>query len=280
MATSSLQSGVLSHGADPNAMLPPAKKPRSNPARALALHEMAMRRGQAEMADLLVRFGAEPSAFVPTDEDRYITACLRLDRAEAQRIIAQHPEFIRSPKAIFEATRRDHVEAMRLLVDLGTSIEVEDESEQRPLHVAGWSNAVNAARFLVDKGAAIDPVEKNWGNSPIDMARWNGYQTIVDLLAPYSRDLWSLAFTGKVDRLRELLTADASLAKWELANGVTPLMRLPDDEAKAYEIAKLFIDQGADPHRRNDEGLTAIDMAEKRELKAVAELLRSKSRGR
>ena len=120
-------------------------------------------------------------------------------------------------------------------------------------------------------------MEKNWGNSPIDNARWYGFQGIIELLAPHSRDIWSLAFTGKVDRLRELLTADPSLAKWELSNGVTPLMRLPDDEAKAYEIAKLFLDRGADPNRRNAEGLTAIEMAEKRGMDEVAELLRSRA---
>ena len=98
---------------------------------------MALRRGQTEMADLLVRFGATPSDFVPSDEERFVAASLRLDRAEAQRLAARHPEFIRSSKAMFEATRRDNVEAMRLLIDLGTSIEVEDESAQRPLHVAG-----------------------------------------------------------------------------------------------------------------------------------------------
>jgi ankyrin repeat protein len=100
---------------------------------------------------------------------------------------------------------------------------------------------------------------------------------MIDLLAPHSRDIWSLAFTGKVDRLRELLVADPSLAKRELSNGVTPLMRLPDDEAKAYEIAKLFLDRGADPNRRNDEGLTAIEMAEKRGMTEIAALLRSRA---
>jgi ankyrin repeat protein len=133
---------------------------------------------------------------------------------------------------------------------------------------------VNAARLLVERGAEIDPIERNWGNSPIDTARWFGFKQIVDLLAPGSRDLWSLAISGKVERLRDLLTADPKLATAVLDNGVTPLMRLPDDEAKAYEIAKMFLERGADPRLKNTEGLTAIDMAEKRGLDDVAVLLR------
>ena len=264
----------LSHGASPNAVLPKSSHLQHNPDRARSLHETALRRGQTNMAELLVRFGATPSDYVATDEDRFVAAALRLDRAEAQRLAAKHPEFVRGTTALFQATEHNNVAAMRLLIDLGASIEVHSDAHERPLHVAAWSNSLDAARFLVEKGATIDPIEKNWGNSPIDNARWFGYQQIVDLLAPHSRDVWSLAFTGHVDRLRELLMADPSIAKRELSNGVTPLMRLPDDEAKAYEIAKMFLDRGADPNRRNDEGLTAIDMAEKRGLDDVVELLR------
>lgn len=264
----------LSHGADPNA---PAPRSRQNkPARVertASLHELALRAGSA-IADLLVRHGATPSEYAPTQEDQFVAAVLRVDRTAAKRLAAELPELVRSHKAMFEAASANNVEAMKLLVDLGASIEVEDQSKQRPLHAAAWSNSLDTARFLIDRGATIDPVETNWGNSPIDFARWAGHQAMIDLLAPHSRDLWSLAITGKVERLREVLSAEPDLAKWELPNGVTPLMRLPDDEVKAIEIATLFIDRGANPNRRSDEGLTALEMAERRELTQVARLLR------
>ena len=207
----------LSHGADPNAMLPRDVEAAQESERARS-RCTRWRCGAGRRRWPICSFASAPTSsdYVPSDEDRFVAACLRLDRAEAQRLAARHPEFIRSSKAMFEATRRNNVEAMRLLIELGASIEVQDETEQRPLHVAAWSNSIDAARFLIEAGAQIDPVETNWSNSPIDFARWSGYQAIIDLLAPHSRDIWSLAFTGKVDRLRELLTADPSLAKWEL----------------------------------------------------------------
>ena len=52
-------------------------------------------------------------------------------------------------------------------------------------------------------------------------------------------------------------------------------MWLPDDEARAIEVAELLVRYGADPTIRNKEGLTAADCAEKRGLYEVAELLRS-----
>ncbi|HEY9229098.1 MAG TPA: ankyrin repeat domain-containing protein [Gemmatimonadaceae bacterium] len=260
---------ILSHGADPNARLPERSKLKQR-----SLHEIALRAGYTEIADLLVRFGATPSGYIPNTEDLFVAAALRVDREEAERLVAEHPELLRSTKAIFEAATRDQPEAVRLLLDLGTPIEIEDESKTRPLHVAAWSDSVNTAKLLIEQQAEIDPVESNWGNSPLDFARYGQHQRMIDLLAPYSRDLWSLAFTGKVERLRELLTADPSLAKWTLSNGVTPLMRLPDDEQKALEIASLFLERGADPQQRNSEGLTAIDLAERRGLDEVVALLR------
>jgi ankyrin repeat protein len=226
------------------------------------------------MADLLRRFGARPSGYVPEGEDEFVAAVLRLNRDEAKRLVTAHPDYLRSPKAMFEATWRDNVEAVRLLIELGVSIEVEDDDKRRPLHEAASNDAVKVAQLLIDRGAEIDPVETNWGNSPIDFARYFQLTRMIDLLAPHSRDLWTLAFAGKVDRLRELLASDPSLAKWTLPNGVTPLMRLPDDETKARQIAELFLARGADPAARNDEGMTAADIAERRGLDEIAALLR------
>jgi len=264
---------ILAHGADP-AAAGPAGGARAKGRRLPSFHEMALREGYTEMADLLTRFGARPSAYVPQGEDAFVAAVLRLDRAEARRLATAHPEYLRSPKAMFEATWRDRAEAVALLIELGTSIEVEDSDKQRPLHIAASNDAVTVGQLLIDRGAETDPVETNWGNSPLDFARYFQLTRMIDLLAPYSRDLWSLAFCGKVDRLRELLTADRSLASWVLPNGVTPLMRLPDDEKKAREIVELFLANGADPSLRNDEGLTAADIAERRGMDEIATLLR------
>jgi uncharacterized protein len=265
---------ILAHGADPNA--PGPTRARRGGRRELpSFHEMALREGYTEMSDLLVRFGARPSGYVPEGEDQFVAAVLRLDRDTARRIAAAHPEYLRSPKAMFAATWRDNVEAVRLLIELGVSIEVEDNDKRRPLHEAASNDAVNVARLLIERGAEIDPVETNWGNTPIGFARYFQLTRMIDVLAPHSRGLWTLAFAGKVDRLRELISADPSLAKSVLPNGVTPPMRLPDDEKKAKQIVELFLVAGADPALRNDEGMTAADIAERRGMDDIAALLRS-----
>jgi hypothetical protein len=94
----------------------------------------------------------------------------------------------------------------------------------------------------------------------------------IELLSRSSRDVWALSFTGNVARLREVLTAEPRLARL-VGSESTPLMWLPGDEARALEIARLFLAHGADPSIRNKHGQTAADLARKRGLDEVADLL-------
>lgn len=259
---------ILSHGASANA--PPARDRRISQA---SLHEEAMRHGHTKLAELLVRYGATLSAVVLDDEQAFAAACFRSDRAAAQSLVAQHPEYLRSTKTIFAATKRDRVDVVELLLDLGLSPDVDDAQKQRPLHIAGHNDSIRVAALLIDRGAEIDPVESNWGNTPLDCAVYSQHPRMIELLGRFSRDVWNLTFTGNVERLRDVLAAEPGLAKVAGRTYGTPLMWLPDDEARAMEIVELMIAHGADPTFRNSEGMTAADRAEKRGMFDVASRL-------
>jgi ankyrin repeat protein len=261
---------ILSHGASANA--PPAED-RRFPSR--TLYEEAMRRGYTELAELLVRYGATPTAVVLDDEDAFAAACFRNDRAAAQSLVAKHPEYLSSTKTIFAATKHNRVDVVEFLLDLGTSPNIEDAKKQRPLHLAAYHDSLEVAKLLIDRGAEIDPVEANWGNTPLDCAVYSQHPRMFDLLGPISRDVWNLTFTGNVERLRDVLAAEPDLAKVASRNYGTPLMWLPDDEARAMNVVALFLANGADPLIRNEEGQTAADRAERRAMFDVAEMLGS-----
>ena len=258
---------LLAHGANPNAA--PEGDPRF-PQR--SLYEHAVRLGHTAVAELLARYGAERQDIVLDDEDQFVAASLRLDREEVQRILARHPEYLRSSKAIFAAARQDRADVVAWLLDLGTPIEVEDAKKQRPLHVAAANDAAHVAELLIERGAEVDPYELNYSNTPLDFAVYHEYSRMIDLLRRHSRDVWNLAFIGDVDRLREVVTAEPRLAKvsWQ----TTPLFWLPEDEHKALEIAKLLVEHGADANfRSSKDGSTAADVARKRGMRQVAEFL-------
>lgn len=265
---------ILSHGGSPNA--PPASDARLSKR---SLHEEAILNGNTEMADLLVRYGATPGAVKLEGIDEFAVACFRLDRDVTRSMAREHPEYLRSTKPIFAAAKRDRADVVELLLDLGTSPDVEDEKKQRALHIAAYDDAVHVGEVLIAHGAEIDPVEMNWGNTPLDAAAYAQSSRMIDLLGKYSRDVWNLTFTGKVERLREILAADPDRARISSKEYGSPLLWLPDDETSAMQIVELFLANGADASVTNKEGQTAADRAERRGMLSVANRLRKAESG-
>lgn len=261
---------LLAHGAGPNAAA--ANDPRFLQR---TLYEEAQRRGFTEIAELLVRFGATPSAPVVLEGvEAFAAACFRLDRAEALALLAEHPKYLLSPMPMFAAAKRDRADVVEFLLDLGVSIEIEDEKKTRPLHVAAGHDSLRVATLLIERGAEIEPVELNWNNTPLDNALYENLPRMIEFLSRFTRDVFRLTWIGNIEHLREVLNAEPDLAK-VVDDGNTPLMWLPDDEARAKEIVELLVACGADPTIRNKEGQTASECATKRGMYDAAEILRS-----
>jgi len=264
-----LATWILEHGADPNAALPV----RSSLQRG-TLYDEAVARGHLAVADILARFGARPGTRLPTTEERFVSAAQQLDVATTRRLVDVDPALIESPRALLEAAARDDVAAVTTLLDLGVSPNVQDEKKQRALHMAAYQNALGVAQLLIDRGADIDPVEENYGNTPLDAAIYADHAEMISLLARRSRYVWGLTFTGAVERLREVLRDEPQRAKASY-RGTTLLMYLPGDETKALAIAKLLLELGADPTPVGEGRRTAAELAEARGMPALAALLRS-----
>jgi ankyrin repeat protein len=263
---------MLTHGADPNT--PPGRL-WAVPQR--SLYEDAVLRGHREMAELLVRFGATPVPPQREPIEDFIDACLQRDRGRIQAILTRHPEFLADHRPMFEAVRRDREDVVELLLELGVSPDVENAAggRARPLHAAAAHAAERCAKLLIARGADVDWRESSYGAIPLGFASYYQHTRLIDLLGRHSREVWELAHTGRVDRLREVLREAPHLAKIVGKHGDTPLMWLPGDPAVALEIASLLLEHGADPAQRNAQGSTAADNAEWRGMDEVVELLRS-----
>jgi ankyrin repeat protein len=260
---------ALTHGASPNS------DTSANPKFKLeqTLYDTAVLRGFTAFADLLRRHGAKSSGLELGDDQAFLAACLRLDRAAAAALLERHPEYLRSHRVMFEAAKRDRPDVIQLLLDLGVPLEIEDRHKTRALHHAASGNALRAAQFLIDRGAEIDPRETAWNATPIGWAAHGDNLEMVDLLSRYTKSVWTLAFRGYVDRLRDVLRKEPALAKQITSDGITPLWWLPDDDAKAMEVVELLLAAGANPSVKSREGQTAADWARKRGMTAVAERL-------
>jgi ankyrin repeat protein len=270
---------ALSHGASAN---PEPPTPRRGRAKEASLYEQALRGGLTEMAELLARSGAPRVHVAVSADEQFTAASLRHDFATARRLFTEHPELRTSFVALHRAAEVDDVDAARFVLDLGVSPDVENEKDgrSRALHAAAWNNSAGVAKLLIERGADVDWRERNYGATPLGFAVFGSRTKTRELLSHYGNDLWNLAILGAVDRLREALAARPEIAAWEWEDEhVTPLMRLPSDESTAIEIVELFLAHGANPAIRNTEGFTAADLAERRGMLRVAQLLREATAG-
>jgi ankyrin repeat protein len=167
-------------------------------------------------------------------------------------------------------------DVVELLLDLGVSIEIEDEKKQRPLHIAASHDSIEVAKLLINRGADLEAVESNWNNTPLDFALYGNLPRMTQLLSDVGHDVFRLTWCGNITRLRQVLAEKPDLAK-AVDDSSTPLMWLPDDEALAVEAVELLMSNGADPSVRSKEGKTAVDYAEGRALYEAAEQLRKAS---
>jgi ankyrin repeat protein len=268
-----LAAWMLAHGAGPNT--PPGNLwpiPRRT------LHQEAMVRGHREMAELLARHGAV--ATPPPERDaaeELVAASMSLDRARVRSLLARHPELRSGDAAMRAAVRQDRADVVAMLLDLGVSPDVEDpHGGASPLHAAAASGAVRCAELLIARGADVDRRDRRYHSPPLGWASYFEVAPMVELLGRHSRDVWRLAYAGRVARLREVLHEEPALARLTSDDGGTPLMWLPADAADAEAVAALLLDHGADPTRRNARGETAAEIAERRGLDAVAALLRAR----
>lgn len=261
---------LLDHGANPNSA--PARDPRLPRE---SLYREALKRGFTAIADRLAQCGAATRGVVSDSRDRFMAACLRLDRREARELIGQHPEYLQLPGPLMVAAALDRDEVVGFLLDLGMSPDLTDpeQGNQRALHVCAYSDSAKVARLLIERGAAIDPRESTFDAIPLGFAIWGGVTRMIELLSQYTGSVGNLAFLGKIDRLRTVLAECPQLAREVSQSGETSLMLLPGDDSTAAEVAQLLVACGADPAVRNRQGLTAADIARRRGLDRAASIL-------
>jgi ankyrin repeat protein len=234
------------------------------------LHTEALLGGFAELAQLLVDFGAQPEPL--DDVQAFQAACMRADTDTARRLLAARPELRRFPGPLYQAADRDRVDVAELLLELGVSPDVE-HGGWTALHSAAHNNSVRVAKLLIERGATIDVREQKYKSTPLGHAVWAGQTDLIELLAAVSRDVIALVRAGKLERLRAVLAAEPALVS-ATRDGRTPLFFLAPPEERALEIAELLLAHGADAAFKDADDLTAADVAEKAGFDELAEQLR------
>jgi Ankyrin repeats (3 copies) len=181
---------LLERGADPDA--------RGQDGR--SAYRLAVRQGRTDVVDLLRSRGAQDDA---TDVDRFLAACVRADRPEAERHLTRHPGLVdelsgEDHEAIAHAADHGNLSAVQLMLDLGFPLNapVGDDGAS-PLHAAAGAGAAELVAFLIDRGADIEAKDTTWAATPL---RWatvgSGFGLGHNPRADWVRTVQTLIATG------------------------------------------------------------------------------------
>lgn len=122
-----------------------------------AAHDLAVRNGNVEIAELLVTAGAVSKELDPGDQ--LVAACLRGDVSTVDRLRTADAK--RTVDPVIEAVMLDRPHAVRLLVGLGFPV---NDGRGSPLHVAALLGNLPLVRLLVELGA--DPTAETVDDTP------------------------------------------------------------------------------------------------------------------
>jgi ankyrin repeat protein len=162
--SAAITEALLQAGADPDA--PAARQDGISPMR------RAVREGRQDLAAMLLRHGVHDDS---TEADRFLGACLRGDRGQAERLLAGHSgladRLSEADRAVIvEAAWRADTAAVRLLLELGFSASARNDFGETALHSAAGAGRADLVRLLLAHGAQIDARESNWNSTPLTAA--------------------------------------------------------------------------------------------------------------
>ena len=89
---------------------------------------------------------------------------------------------------LLEAARNGDVAQVQHLLASGIDVDVRDENDNTPLHLAAGYGYTELSRLLVDRGADVD-ARGRIGNTPLHLAAQEGYLEIVGLLVDGGADM-------------------------------------------------------------------------------------------
>ena len=178
----------------------------------------------------------------------------------------------------FKAINQDDFSQVRRLLVRGFDANTTDPSGQTGLHLALREPSLKSALVLIEWPKTDVNQLNSQGESPLMLAVIKGQAEIAAKLLEKKADVnktgWTAlhyaASAGHLDIIRLLLENSAYIDA-ESPNRSTPLMMAARYGSAA--AVKLLLDQDADPHLKNQQGLTALDFAQQGNRSDAADLI-------
>lgn len=234
-----------------------------------------------------------------------MTSCKK--RSESVRSDLSEAGYKLTPEDWFRASRENDAAALKKFISAGFKADARNPDGDSALHIAASAGAENSAKFLLDRGLAVDlrggsdrtalmaavmadqtamvrwllrqgadPRAKDKeGFMPLMLAVREGSGGSVAELASYNREnldaaLLLAALVGRADVIDSLTNYGASVYA-RMEDGRTPLMIAAENGN--VEAVKLLLDLGASRYTTDPDGRTAADIAKAAGHEDVATLI-------
>lgn len=188
----------------------------------------------------------------------------------------------------FSAVKRNDVSPLRQLAQRGFDLNTRNEQGEHALFLALRDDAPDISSFLLGQPSVQVEVRTKQDETPLMMAALKGRlelaRRLIERKAEVNKPGWTPlhyaatnADAGSLSMTRLLLEHHAYIDA-ESPNGSTPLMM-----AAHYghpSVVKLLLEEGADPLLKNQQGLSAIDFANRAQRAESAEIIAAFVRAR
>lgn len=185
----------------------------------------------------------------------------------------------------FNAIKQDNPVALKALLARGFDANTPDPKGQHGLYLALSEPSLKAAQVLVSWPKTDVNRLNAKGESPLMLAALKGHQDLVEQLIKRGADVnktgWTAlhyaASSGQLSII-SLLIEHSAYIDAESPNGTTPLMMAAMYGTPA--AVALLLQEGADPQLKNQQGLTALQFAQRANrrdaVEAISAFIRSK----
>ncbi len=188
----------------------------------------------------------------------------------------------------FTAVKRNDASAMRQLAQRGFDLNTRNEQGEHALFLALRDDAPDISSFLLGQASVQVEMRTPQDESPLMMAALKGRlelaRRLIERKAEVNKPGWTplhYAATNADEAslaMTRLLLEHHAYIDAESPNGSTPLMM-----AAHYghpSVVKLLLEEGADPLLKNQQGLTAIDFANRAQRAESADIIAAFVRAR
>ena len=164
------------------------------------------------------------------------------DVAEEEALLQAHPDWIASkPELLPEVAEAGHIDLVTWLLNHHADVNARDPLEMTALHQATISGKEDVVKLLLDHGADVTAVDMT-GLTTLHKAAQMGRTKIAEMLLAHHADV----------------NAKGAKSFWK---GETPLYLAAENGL--IEVVKLLVTHGADLTATDQNGLTALQIAQK-----------------